>query len=311
MPLRTLQIPPVKDLHDLSQVLRDINLDISKDYVCSVELGTKGKDAGNNLVVFNDEKTESLVPTLREFPGSLAEEELAGKAAALQDVEKLVVRSYGSVLLGTEKKWVIFFESEAARPSPRVAIGVQTFLQTKAKVQDRGVPPDSFLQELVEWGRSAPSEIFEDKTTPETDIYASVVRVFGPYGDLIHRKACMLEAMRVLAGFESSWDWKEGRDTKNTASSTPRNEWEAGAWQVSSNSIGFGKDLKALVLREVKSVDPDTFRKEMMDNHPFAMEYIARLLRHTIRHNGPVKRNEIHKWLSTDAVKEFQQLLTS
>jgi len=35
------------------------------------------------------------------------------------------------------------------------------------------------------------------------------------------------------------------------------------------------------------------------------MEYIARLLRDTVRHNGPVKHHEIDDWLRRDAVEEF------
>jgi hypothetical protein len=40
-----------------------------------------------------------------------------------------------------------------------------------------------------------------------------------------------------------------------------------------------------------------------------AMEYIARLLRRTVDHNGPVKRHEIDPWLRRDDVLEFQTLL--
>ena len=119
----------------------------------------------------------------------------------------------------------------------------------------------------------------------------------------------MLEVMRVLAGFESSWNWNEGRDTKTTPANSPQNEIEAGAWQVSSNSIGFGRDLRALVMHKVKTTEAVAFQAAMKENHSLAMEFIARLLRHTIRHNGPVKRGEIDECLSTDAVKEFQELL--
>ncbi len=44
----------------------------------------------------------------------------------------------------------------------------------------------------------------------------------------------------------------------------------------------------------------------MKQDHPLAMEYIARLLRRTVEHNGPVKRHEIDVWLRRDAVAEFQ-----
>jgi hypothetical protein len=118
----------------------------------------------------------------------------------------------------------------------------------------------------------------------------------------------MLEVMRVLAGFESSWDWNEGRDITNETSVTPETI-EAGAWQVSANSMNFGQELKDLVRAKVGTLDGTAFQKAMKQNHPLAMEYIARLLRRTTAHNGPVARHEIDPWLRRDAVAEFQALL--
>ena len=53
----------------------------------------------------------------------------------------------------------------------------------------------------------------------------------------------------------------------------------------------------------------------MKANHPLAMEYVARLMRHTMRHNGPLlkdrskftgelreKEQSIYPWLSREAV---------
>ena len=111
--------------------------------------------------------------------------------------------------------------------------------------------------------------------------------------------------MRVLAGFESSWNWNRGRDPKSVTPTT----MEAGAWQVSANSMGWGQELKDLVLAEAGSLDADDFQREMKTNHPLAMEYIARLLRRTVDANGPVKRHEIDSWLRKDAVMEFLDLL--
>jgi peptidoglycan hydrolase-like protein with peptidoglycan-binding domain len=185
------------------------------------------------------------------------------------------------------------------------------FVKTLAKVSNRGVPPKGFLQELVAWGKTASQEIFEDRETKEKDVYASVKGELGPYGDLMHRKACMLEVMRVLAGFESSWKWNTGIDTTNPDENSP-DTISAGPFQVSANSLAFGKDLKDLVaphgIRNAKR-DGDAFQALMKTNHPVAFNYISRLLRHTIRHNGPVKRSEINKWLSRDAVAELQKFL--
>jgi hypothetical protein len=177
---------------------------------------------------------------------------------------------------------------------------------TKQHVLNRGVPPDAFLDELVAWGKTAQEEIFAPN--PYSDIYSSVKNTLGPWQGNEHRRAVMLEVMRVLAGFESSWDWEAGRDVTNPTSDTP-DTTEAGAWQVSANSMNFGTELKELVLREVHSLDGNRFQEAMKSNHPLAMEYIARLLRRTTHHNGPVLRHEIDPWLRRDAVEEFQALL--
>jgi peptidoglycan hydrolase-like protein with peptidoglycan-binding domain len=195
------------------------------------------------------------------------------------------------------------------------------FVKTRAKVFNRGTPKPAFLQELVAWGKTAPAEIFADNQASDKDVYASVTKELGPFGDLVHRKACMLEVMRVLSGFESGWDWNEGIDTTRVAADSATNS-EAGAWQVSSDSLAFGQDLKDLVKREVGTLDGLKFQKAMKANHPLAMEYVARLMRHTMKHNGPLYRDRskfkgklrdaeqsIYPWLSRAAVAEFQRLL--
>lgn len=180
------------------------------------------------------------------------------------------------------------------------------FRATKQKVLNRGIPPDSFLNELIAWGRAAPDDIFAPNEN--ADVYSSVVEVLGPWQGLPHRRAAMLEVMRVLAGFESSWNWNAGVDTTNPTSTTPTTI-EAGAFQVSANSMSFGPELKDLVLRRVGSLDGNAFQRAMKRDHVLAMEYIARLLRRTVNHNGPVKRHEIDAWLRRDAVDEFLALL--
>lgn len=176
-----------------------------------------------------------------------------------------------------------------------------------AAVSNRGTPPESFLVQLVAWGKKAPAEIFAP--SGGYDVYSSVSAVLGPYEGNDYRRAVMLEVMRVLAGFESAWRWTEGRDT--SASNTSPTTAEAGAWQVSANSMGFGHDLKDLVRNRVGSLDGNAFQHAMKHDHDLAMEYIARLLRHTTAHNGPVKRHEIDSWLRKDAVAEFEQMLRS
>jgi hypothetical protein len=180
------------------------------------------------------------------------------------------------------------------------------YTATKQHVFNRGVPPNDFLDELVAWGKSAPDEIFERNAF--SDIYSSIFNTLGPWESIRHRRAVMLEVMRVLAGFESSWKWNEGRDVTNSTSVTP-DTIESGAWQVSANAMNFGQELKDLVLAQVGTLDGNAFQKAMKSNHPLAMEFIARLLRRTTRHNGPVARHEIDRWLRRDAVAEFRTLL--
>ena len=177
----------------------------------------------------------------------------------------------------------------------------------KARVANRGRPPDSFLDELIAWGAGAPDEIFAPNAVH--DIYASVREVLGPWRDNLHRRAAMLEVMRVLAGFESSWNWQEGRHVNNPTSVTPTTI-EAGAWQVSANSMRFAPELRALVLRSAGSTDGNAFQAAMKSDHRLAMEYFARLLRCTVNHHGPVKRHEIDPWLRRDAVEELIPLLS-
>jgi hypothetical protein len=180
------------------------------------------------------------------------------------------------------------------------------FIATKQHVLNRGVAPDDFLDQLITWGKRSPDEIFAPNQS--SDIYSSVINTLGPWEGIPHRRAVMLEVLRVLAGFESSWNWNEGPDTTNPTSVKP-DTMEAGAWQVSANAMNFGQELKDLVLANVGTLDGDAFQKAMKQNHPLAIEFVARLLRRTTHHNGPVLRHEIDPWLRRNAVAEFQALM--
>src|SRR5436190_21534360 len=177
------------------------------------------------------------------------------------------------------------------------------FDATRQPVSNRGVPPDSFLDELVAWGKIAPDEIFAPNSNK--DVYSNVVGVLGPWEDLRHRRAVMLEVMRVLAGFESSWDWNAGVDVTNATSVTP-DTIEAGAWQVSANSMHFGEELKTLVLAKVGALDGNDYQRAMKTDHPLATENVARLLRRTVQPHGPVKRQETNPEPRKHAVAEYQ-----
>lgn len=171
---------------------------------------------------------------------------------------------------------------------------------------NRGRAPDSFLDELVDWGVTAPSEVFV--RNDRVDIYSSVMPQLGPLQGDLHRRAVMLEVLRVLGGFESSWSWIAGVDTTNPTSNTPCTE-EAGIFQCSGNSMSFSPTLKELLLRTGADGTCLSFIKTTKTNHQFAIEYCAHLIRYTTKHHGPIKREEIHPWLRRDAVDELQGFL--
>lgn len=194
------------------------------------------------------------------------------------------------------------------------------FFATKARVLNRGVAPDAFLQEMVEWARKAPDDIFAPNAL--NDIYSKVKPELGPYPDLLYRKAVMLEVMRVLAGFESSWDWKEGVDTSRLGSDTDENS-EAGAWQVSYDARRISVDLLNL-LKDKGIASGVEFQRAMKFDHALAMEFVARLMRYNTKHNGPLYKGDerdairkslrgaehsIYPWLSKASVAEFRDLL--
>lgn len=180
------------------------------------------------------------------------------------------------------------------------------FEATSAKVFNRGRAPVSFLTELVDWGRSAPAVIFERNEV--FDIYSVLAGALGPLDDPLHRRAVMLEALRVLGGFESSWNWNAGRDISNPSSNTACTE-EAGIFQCSGNSMAFSSTLKVLLLSTGADGSCSSFIQATKSNHPFAIEYCARLVRFTTKHHGPIKRREINQWVRRDAVEEFKKLL--
>lgn len=182
------------------------------------------------------------------------------------------------------------------------------FFATKAKVLNRGFPPDSFLKELVAWGCDADGEIFAPNEN-RFDIYAYIRPILGPWDNLLHRRAAMLEAMRVHAGFESSWNWKEGVDTTNHTSMTHIEGQETGIFQVSFDSTYLTEGAMKPFAIEHGIGTPGSFIAKMKTDHKLALEYYARLIRENVQWAGPIKRHEIDSWLRRDAVEEFQTFL--
>ena len=178
----------------------------------------------------------------------------------------------------------------------------RNFIACRQKVFNRGQPPVAFLDQLVDWGVSAAGEIFS--ANDRTDVYSVVKDELGPWADDLERRAAMLEVLRVLAGFESSWDWNAGRDVTNPNSNTSCSE-EAGILQCSGDSMAFDQSLKDLLQAAAGKTDCDTFRATTKANHPFALEYCARLLRFTVKHHGPVRDKHIQPELRRDAMAEL------
>lgn len=196
-----------------------------------------------------------------------------------------------------------------------------------SEVHNRGRAPEAFLMEMIRWAKTAPADIFEPNE--HFDIYSKVRSELGPWSGPLHRRAVMLEVMRVLALFESGCDWTEGVDTSRLGDDTPENA-EAGAWQVSYDARRLDSSLKDWLI-ERGILTGILFQRKMKFDHPVAMEFAARLLRIDVKnperlHNGPLYRGDerliirkslreekhsIYPWLKRGAVEEFARHLSA
>jgi hypothetical protein len=195
-----------------------------------------------------------------------------------------------------------------------------TFSATLAPVFNRGTPPDDFLTELVAWSKTADDLIFAPNDN-NADIYSLIapkladadldLNRFVWRGGIPQRKAAMMEAMRVHAGFESSWNWNEGVDTTNQTSMSQIVCQETGVFQVSANSMNFDESLPACVDASLGTHDPQTFIDGMKSNHALAIEYYARLVRFSVRWAGPLMGSPapVARYVSKAAMAEFQALI--
>jgi hypothetical protein len=186
----------------------------------------------------------------------------------------------------------------------------------KAPVYNRGIAPDWFLDAIITWAKNAPAEIFAPNPVP-LDIYALIKPQLGPWTGPDHRRAALLEAMRVHAGFESGWNPKEGVDVTNHTSMAHISGQETGIFQVSYDSIYLGgpsHPMQIFLSHQGMSTDGTAgaihaFIDRMKHDLPFALEYYARLVRLNIKWAGPLARKEINPWLRAAAVAEFQRFL--
>lgn len=177
----------------------------------------------------------------------------------------------------------------------------------KSIVADQGRCPDEFLTQILATIGGLPDDVFEPN--PHHDIYSALYAVLGPWSSTAHRRSVMCEALRVLAGFESSWRWEEGVDTTNaTSMSNPLGE-ETGAFQVSADSMGLDPSLRAFIVGKLGTDHASAFIAAMKSDHGLAVEYVARLLRISIQWDGPIRRGEVAKAVRRDAVNQWQSLL--
>lgn len=194
--------------------------------------------------------------------------------------------------------------------------GPVPFKACKKVIHNRGAPPDWFLAELMSFGRGAPDSLFEKNGA--YDIYSSVVGELGPFNRGIkHRRAVGMDALLVLAAWESSFSHREGIDVANSSSATSKCREEAGIFQTSANSMDLGGDLKELFLKSCSGYnEANSCRRFILcskdgpkgnvANHPFSFSYTFLLLRKTVRHHGPVLRKAINPWLSRACVAEIE-----
>jgi hypothetical protein len=181
------------------------------------------------------------------------------------------------------------------------------FLYSKARVLNRGNPPDAFLTALVDWAKTAPMEIFAPNSELY-DIYTYVKPILGPWTSVEYRRGVMMEVMRVHAGFESSWNWNEGVDHTNQTSMHNIEGQETGIFQVSFDStyIANGRMKSFAIEHEINT--PEAFIIAMKSDHKLALDYYARLIRFNVQWAGPIKRHEIDPWLSRKSADELRVL---
>ena len=111
------------------------------------------------------------------------------------------------------------------------------FTYTRRTFANHGPTPISFLQDLLDWAKTAPDEIFAPNAEPEDcmNLIKPALIPARPWASLRERKAALLDAAVVHAGYESDWNWHEGVDTTNATSMANKTGQETGPWQISFN----------------------------------------------------------------------------
>lgn len=178
------------------------------------------------------------------------------------------------------------------------------------QITNRGRVPKGVLDLLTDFARTAPDKLFE--RNDKADIYSLVASRVGPFTTLKQRRAVMVDVLLVLGGFESSWSFLEGRDPA-TSASKPCEEFEAGIFQVSSNSFSYSGDLRKLYDVACKDYAKykscEGFQRCTKAEPAFAISYTAMLLRLTYKHHGPLIRGDVTRQLSKSCEREIESVL--
>lgn len=200
------------------------------------------------------------------------------------------------------------------------------FKAARDEVYNRGSAPLEFFDEIVNWAKTAPINLFAPND--HFDIYDKIKPELRPFED---RTAVMLEVLRVLALFESSCNWTEGEDVSKHGANTNENA-EAGAWQQSYDIRKSSSDIQTVLLN-ANITNGIQFQIAMKQDHELAMMITVMALRLDLSNyhhivNGPIRkgaerrlswpsrpklwedRESIYPYLSRESVQEFHQALT-
>lgn len=203
------------------------------------------------------------------------------------------------------------------------------YTASKVEIFNRGVPSDSFIDEILTCIRLLPDKFFA--VNKNFDIYSKTFLELGPWENLLHRKAGIAHILIVLGMFESSGNWKEGVDSSRRTATTKENA-EAGAWQESWDARRLDSTL-AEFLQNNSITNGVEFQQRMKTDHCFAVAFTILLLRIDIKDysriaNGPIRKGKerektwpdrprlwkaeesIYPWLSRLAVKEIMKFLS-
>jgi hypothetical protein len=186
----------------------------------------------------------------------------------------------------------------------------------RVPIYNRGIPPQSFIDEVVKTTKAAPDVVVA--VNSNNDIYSLVKPKLAPNGwrSLAHRRAAMATVMITLGAYESSYDFTEGVDVSNPSSLVNKCSEEAGAFQTSANSMSFSSTLSDFFNDNCKDFRANQANACMAwvactkspSKKSFQIEFTERLLRYTTRHHGPlIRKSDVYNHLSVACMKDLEK----